>query len=431
MRFPKFLLWTSHSQVSGSKSANQPDMVSTVGRLRNCHLALLALAVWLFSIETGRAQVVESTPKSPPFPPMTLSDFQPKSQLIVPQTRLTHAKFPVVDVHTHFRIRLRHDEAALKSFLEVMDRNQIALCCSLDGTLGSGLEEHQRYLWETYRHRFLIFANIDFQGNAPPDRFDLWACNQPDFAHRTTIELRRAKELGVSGLKVFKQLGLGYRNADGSWLSIDDERLDPIWKTCGELGLPVLMHTADPSAFFEPIDFNNERYEELSRHPDWAFPADRFPSRRSLHEARNRIIQRHPQTTFIAAHLGNDGENLSQTSQWLDELPNLYVEFASRISELGRQPRQARRFLEKYSDRILFGTDGPWPEERLRLYWRFLETEDEYFPYSEKPIPPQGLWNISGVGLDDSTLRKIYYENAVRIVPGVREKLDALQDRNR
>ncbi len=427
MRFPKFPLRNSLSGYSHTDKVSQrPNPLGALA-LRNRHVFMLALMIGLISGETIRAQgvVVPSPPAE--FPPMTLSEYQPKSQLIVPQTRLTQAKFPVVDVHTHFRIRLRHDEAALKSFLEVMDRNQIALCCSLDGTLGSIFEEHRSYLWDKHRNRFLIFANIDFQGNAPPDRYDQWACNQPDFVHRTTMELRRAKELGISGLKVFKQLGLGYRNADGSWLAIDDERLDPIWKTCGELGLPVLMHTADPSAFFEPIDANNERYEELSRHPDWAFPADRFPSRRSLHEARNRVIQRHPQTIFIAAHLGNDGEDLAQTSKWLDELPNLYIEFASRISELGRQPRQAKRFLEKYADRILFGTDGPWPEERLRLYWRFLETEDEYFPYSEKPIPPQGLWNISGVDLDDSILRKIYHENAVRMIPGVREKLEAWQ----
>jgi predicted TIM-barrel fold metal-dependent hydrolase len=185
------------------------------------------------------------------------------------------------------------------------------------------------------------------------------------------------------------------------------------------------MHTADPSAFFEPIDATNERYEELSRHPDWAFPIDKFPTRASLHSARNRVIAKHPDTIFIAAHFGNDAEDLKETALWLDTYPNMYVELASRIAELGRQPYTARKFFLKYQDRILFGTDGPWPEERLRLYWRFLETEDEYFPYSEKEFPPQGFWNIYGLFLPDEVLSKIYRENLLRILPRLQKKYES------
>jgi len=188
------------------------------------------------------------------------------------------------------------------------------------------------------------------------------------------------------------------------------------------LGLPVIMHTADPNAFFQPIDAKNERYEELARRPQWSFYNLGTPTRAELHEARNRVIARHPQTTFIAAHFGNDAEDLDETARWLDAYPNLVVEFASRINELGRQPRAARKFFEDYQDRILFGTDGPFPEERLRAYWRFLETPDEYFPYSEKSPAPQGLWNISGLQLPETILKKIYFENASRIIPNVREK---------
>jgi predicted TIM-barrel fold metal-dependent hydrolase len=195
--------------------------------------------------------------------------------------------------------------------------------------------------------------------------------------------------------------------------------------------LPVLIHVADPAAFFLPIDETNERWEELHRHPEWSFYGPQFPRREKLLADFLRVVERHPRTVFIGAHLASNSEDLATLGQWLDRYPNLVVEIASRIAELGRQPFTARRFLIQYQDRLLFGTDGPWPEERLRLYWRFLETEDEYFPYSERPFPPQGFWNIYGVNLPDEVLRKIYYENALRVLPGAREKLETQQQRPR
>ena len=228
---------------------------------------------------------------------------------------------------------------------------------------------------------------------------------------------------GVSGLKVFKQFGLEYKNPDGSLIKIDDPRWDPIWQACGDAGIPVIIHTSDPAAFFEPIDAKNERYEELMRHPDWSFYGDQFPSRMELLNARNNVIARHPNTQFIGAHIANHAEDLSVVAKWLDEYPNLWIEPASRISELGRQPFTAREFLVRYANRLLFGTDGPWPEQRLRLYWQFFETHDEYIAYSEKSPPPQGFWNIYGVDLPDDVLRKMYYENASKLIPGVAERL--------
>lgn len=355
---------------------------------------------------------------------LLLERFRPKSQLKVAEHPLTKAKFPCVDVHVHPRIRLRHSPEELDNFVRVMDRQNIAVCVSLDGGMGEAFDEHARYLWTNYRDRFVIFANIDWQGDGKPDEPATWDCQRPDFGRRMAKELARLKAAGVSGLKIFKDFGLKYRDADGSLIKIDDPRWDNIWQACGELGLPVIMHTADPAAFFEPIDETNERWEELHRHPDWSFFGPQFPSRSELHAARNRVIARHRQTTFIGAHLANDGEDLAEAGRWLDEHPNLVLEIASRISELGRQPYTARDFLLKYADRILFGTDGPRSPDRLVLYWRFLETRDEYFPYAETPFPPQGFWRIYGMQLPDDVLKKIYSRNAARIIPGVRERLE-------
>lgn len=355
---------------------------------------------------------------------LSVTNFRPRSMLKVRQTSITQSKVPVVDIHTHFRIRTHSSPEALDEFVRVMDRNQVALCVSLDGGMGEQLDEHAKYLWTKYPNRFVIFANIDWQGGGKADDPASWDCQRPDFGRRMAASLADAKERGASGLKIFKQFGLGYKNPDGSLIKIDDPRWDPIWKACGEQGLPILIHVADPLAFFLPIDETNERWEELHRHPDWSFYGPQFPEHGDLLAAFMRVVERHPKTIFIAAHVANNPEDLRQVAAWLDKYPNLYVEFASRISELGRQPYSGRKFLIDYSDRVLFGTDGPWPETRLRLYWRFLETFDENFPYSEKDPPPQGLWNIHGVGLPDEVLAKIYQQNAVRLIPGIRERLE-------
>lgn len=357
--------------------------------------------------------------------PLTIGEFRPKSQLVVPSTEIESAKYPVVDVHTHFFYRQRHNRQALDDFVDLMDRHQIAVCASLDGKLGRQLREHIDFLWQDYRDRFVIYANVDWQGDGEADDPSSWACHRPGFAARTADRLAEAVQMGVSGLKIFKAFGLTYRNPDGSLIEIDDRRWDPIWEACGQLGIPVIIHTADPAAFFEPIDPTNERWEELSRHPDWSFYGDDYPSRDELFAARNRVIQRHPKTQFIGAHFANNSEDLATVGKWLDRYENLWVEPASRINELGRQPYTAREFMIQYADRILFGTDGPWPEARMKLYWRYFETRDEYFPYAETPTPPQGLWRIYGVDLPDPVLQKIYHLNAMRLIPGVRERVES------
>lgn len=355
--------------------------------------------------------------------PLALENFRPESMLVVPQHLPAHARFPVVDVHVHPRIRLHHDPQQLDDFVRLMDQHRLAVAVSLDGGLGDQLDEHLAYLWTRYSDRFVVFMNLDWRGSGRADQWATWACNQPDFAHRMAEGLRAGKQRGASGLKIFKEFGLVYRQADGHLIQVDDPRFDPIWSTCGELGLPVLMHVADPLAFFRPVDATNERWEELRRHPDWTFSGADFPSHAALLAAFRRLIARHPQTTFIGAHVASSAEDLQTVGACLEAHPNLYVDLAARIAELGRQPATAKRFLTQYSSRVLFGTDGPRTHDRLLPHWRFLETGDEYFPYAENPFPPQGFWRIYGVDLADDVLRAIYSENAARLIPGVAERL--------
>jgi hypothetical protein len=232
---------------------------------------------------------------------------------------------------------------------------------------------------------------------------------------------------GARGLKVLKTLGLFLREniTTGPLVKIDDKRFDPMWEAAGANRMPIAIHTSDPEAFFLPIDRFNERWEELHAHPDWSFHGKDFPSNRELQEARRNVMRRHPRTQFVCLHTA-DAEDLAYVSECLDSHPNMCVDIAARIGELGRQPRAARKFIDRYQDRVVFGTDAS-PNSRsvpqqlfgdalYEIYFRFLETEDEYFPYAPAAKPPQGRWNIYGIGLPDGVLRKVYQDNAVRLL---------------
>lgn len=355
---------------------------------------------------------------------LTLDRFRPQSMLRVDEHHLKRARFPVVDVHVHPRVKMHEDPGQLDELVRIMDAQNVAVCVSLDGRLGEHFVEHAKFLNAKYVDRFVIFANVEWQGSGRADDPATWDCLRPEFGRRTAMLLAEAKQQGACGLKVFKDLGLGYRDADGSFLKIDDPRWDPIWRACGELGLPVLIHSGDPAAFFLPIDETNERWEELHRHPEWSFYGPQFPKRDDVIRQFLNVVERHPQTTFIGAHVAGNAEDLATVAKWLDKYPNLYVETAARIAELGRQPVTARKFLIKYADRILFGTDGPRSAERMYPHWRFFETEDEYFPYADTPFPPQGFWNIYGIGLPDDVLKKLYHENAARLITGIQDRLN-------
>lgn len=345
-----------------------------------------------------------------------LDEFRPAPELKAPQHLIERAKFPCVNVHTHPG---RLSDEQIDEMVQVMDASNIAVSVSLDGRAGAAFAEHHRRLTSRHPRRFIVFVRMDYIGHGDPDNHSTWSIHDPGFGNDMADWLTEAVRQGASGLKLLKDLGLYQRDPEGKLYRPDDPRFDPVWKRAADLNIPVLWHCSDPIAFFRATSEKNERWEELYRHPEWSFHGDDFPSHQELIDARNRVIARHPETTFICAHMADIPEDLQKLGRYLDRYPNMNVEIAARVAELGRQPYTARRFFIKYADRILFGTDGVPPKSELIPHWRFLETWDEYFPYEDNPFPPQGLWNIYGTGLPDEVLRKVYHRNAERLIPGV------------
>lgn len=359
---------------------------------------------------------------------LPLKDFEPRSMLRVKATAILEPSFPVIDFHTHLCFSERSEAGvsmvAARKFivgpdelLKVMDRKKVRTMVNLTGGYQAGLKEAVDHYDKVQPGRFLTFTE------------PAWALSSDaGYAKRQVELLEEAKRNGARGMKVLKTLGLYLREkiTSGKLIAIDDARFDPMWDAAGRLGLPVAIHVSDPSAFFLPTDRTNERFEELNNHPDWSFHGRDFPSNDAILAARNRVFSRHPRTQFVALHVGNFAEDLGNVGAALDRYPNMHVEIAARIGELGRQPRTARRFFERYQDRILFGTDAvpngvEFPQQLFgdklyEIYYRFLETEDEYFDYAPAPVPPQGRWQIYGLGLPKPILKKVYYNNAARLL---------------
>lgn len=328
--------------------------------------------------------------------------YRPTSMLQTKKHLVDEPRFQVADVHCHWEL-----DVDPQRLLDAMDRLGISYAVNLSGGWGERLETMLRRFKRFAPSRFEILVNID-----------LSEIDRPDFAPKWTRFLEEARSAGAAGLKIFKDLGLTMRDKNGALVAIDDPRLDPIWEKCGDLGMPVLIHSADPLAFFRPIDEFNERIMQLGRHPDWSFYGPEFPSREEVIRQRNHIVEKHPKTTFIGAHVGASAEDLAFISQVLERYPNFVVDISGRVAELGRQPYTARRFFLEYSDRILFGTDrypGREDQPRHRIYYRFLETQDEYFDYYDHEFPPTGEWKIYGIFLPDDVLEKVYHLNADRI----------------
>lgn len=332
---------------------------------------------------------------------MDFEKYDPVSTLVVPEHKVDHAKFPFIDVHNHQFSMATQD---LSTLIRDMDKLNMKVMVNLSGQGGNTLKRMMNNVRSNYPKRFIVFTNINFDG-----------IGNEGWTQNAVKQLEEDVSSGANGLKIYKSLGLSVQDKSGKRVPVDDPRLDAIWDKCGELKIPVIIHTADPKSFWDPMDEKNERWLELATHPNRKRGPDNPVPWEQLIEEQHRMFRKHPRTTFIAAHFGWYPNDLGKLSKLLDEMPQVNVEFGAVIAELGRQPRAARAFFEKYQDRIMFGKDS-WVPEEYTTYFRVLETEDEYFPYHKKY---HAFWRMYGMGLPDNILKKVYYKNALRIIPNI------------
>jgi predicted TIM-barrel fold metal-dependent hydrolase len=340
---------------------------------------------------------------------MLLESYRPRSCLVSKSTPVIKPRFPVVDAHNHLGEEFGGGwtQRPVEELIEVLDQAGVSLYVDLDGGWGEDvLIAHLEKFKKTQPERFKVFGGVNW---------DMWKSLGEGFPDMAAERLTVQKKYGAEGLKIWKNLGLRVCDQHGALVQVDDQRLEPIWLAAGELDLPVMIHVADPVAFFNPLDAKNERWEELNAHPDWQFPSPPFPSFSAIIEGLANLVRRNPRTIFIGAHVGCYAENLSWVGNLLKECPNFYVDISARIGELGRQPYTTRKFFLEYADRILFGSDCGPDMGTYRITYRFLETEDEYFNYNSGEIPLQGRWYIYGIHLPDEVLEKIYHLNVEKI----------------
>ena len=341
---------------------------------------------------------------------MLLQNYRPQSRLQVKTSQIERPRFPVIDAHNHIGTAFGGSwiNRPVSDFLANLDQAGVRVFVDLDGGWGEYiLRQHLDHFKAAAPDRFVHFGGVDWSRWADMgDQFPKWAAQR----------LRKQVQWGAQGLKIWKGFGLKVRDPKGNLVPVNDPRLSPLWVTAAELGIPVLIHVADPVAFFDPLDEHNERWDELQGNLEWHFPSPPYPAFMTIMEQLANLVLNHPQTTFIGAHVGCYSENLAWVAALLDRAPNFHVDISARISELGRQPYSARCFFHNYADRILFGTDmGPNPEA-YRVYYRFLESDDEYFNYGTSEIPGQGRWYIYGLALPDDILEKVYFRNAQRLL---------------
>jgi len=345
-------------------------------------------------------------------------EYDPPSTLVVPEHPVPRAKYPFVDVHNH---QFQMADQDLSTVTAEMDKLNMAVMVNLsgrgfrrvqaaDGSTRYGLRESENLrravenVEEAAPGRFIVFTNLDLEG-----------FGGSGWAERALSELETDVAAGAKGLKIYKSLGLTAEDVSGSRIAVDDPRLDPVWSKCGELGIPVLIHSGEPASFWQPKDRNNERFFELIEKPGRYRDPDVVPPWEQVMAGHFNVFRRHPQTIFISAHLGWMGNDLARLGSLLDELPNVYTEIGAVLAEIGRQPRFAREWFVRYQDRVLFGKDS-WNPDEYPPYFRVLETADDYFPYYRRR---HAFWRIYGLDLPDEVLKKLYYENALRIIPGI------------
>lgn len=336
---------------------------------------------------------------------LTFEEYNPTSTLVVPGKIIKKSKFPFIDVHGH---QYRMPNQDLAPVIAAMDTLNEAIMVNLSGRSGDDLIKSVKNIADNYPNRFVVFANISFEG-----------AGAEGWTEEKVAQLEQDVKHGARGLKVYKSLGLRNKDADGKRLAIDDSRLDLIWEKCGEMGIPVLIHAADPKPFWDDFNGDNERWLELKTHPRRKRDANNPASWEQIMNEQYNLFRKHSNTTFISAHMSWLANDLGQLGDLLDEMPNMNVGIGAIIAELGRQPRFAKAFFEKYQDRILFGKDS-WKPEEFPTYFRVLESDDEYFPYHKKY---HAFWPMYGLDLSDEVLKKVYYKNALRIVPGLDKSL--------
>lgn len=335
---------------------------------------------------------------------MSFEQYDPPSTLVVPGKEITKAKYPFIDVHNH---QFGMPTMDLSKLIADMDRINLKVMINLSGR-GRGDESHLakslKNVHENYPKRFIVFTNIDFNN-----------VDEPGWAEKAVAQLENDVKMGANGLKVYKGLGMDNKDSKGNRVKVDDPRIGPVWDKCGELGIPVLIHSADPKPFWSPHDSLNERWLELKlRSRRKREDNDPAPWQTIIDEQHN-IFRKHKNTKFINAHLGWYGNDLETLGKLMDEFPNMYTEIGAVIAELGRQPRFAKAFLTKYQDRVMFGKDS-WNPDEYATYFRVLESTDEYFPYYKRY---HAFWKMYGLGLDDEVLKKLYYKNALKVIPNI------------
>jgi predicted TIM-barrel fold metal-dependent hydrolase len=367
-------------------------------------LCLLTAALVAAQQPPGQIRPRPAEGREPDVAPPNIREYKPRSTLVVPQHPVPRAKFPVVDIHGHPPALTSDD--AIARVAAAMDPINVQVMVNASGASGERLQQQVAAIRASrHKDRFVMFTNITFRDVGP------------GFGQKAAAQLEADVKAGALGLgEIMKGFGLTVRKTDGSRLKLDDPELDPIWQTAARLNIPVFIHTADPAEFFQPMDYQNERWLEMALYPDRRyFDRSRFPSFEDLMGERDRMVAKHPRTTFILAHLGWHANDLGRLGAMMDRMPNIYAEVGAVLYDIGRQPRTAREFFTNYQDRLLFGKDSFQPDE-YPYYWRVFETNDEYFDYYRDY---HAFWKLYGIGLPDDVLRKVYYANALKLIPSL------------
>ena len=349
----------------------------------------------------GTTEVRPGRCRAPEFPPPSIVDYRPRSTLVTETHLVPKARFPVVDIHSH----TGPTADTVERLIAEMDGTGLRVLVNLSGGNATAVKQKVDFIrGSKYPDRFRVFANVNWNG-----------AGGPGWAEQAVADLELAVKHGAIGLKIYKNLGLTAKKADGTRLAVDDPALTPVWDACARLDIPVIIHTAEPKEFFSPLDYHNERWLELALFPERRNYGPEHPAFEDLLAERDRMFVANPKTRYIAAHFGYYGHDLKAAAALLDRAPNAVLEVSAVLYEFGRAPRAARAFFLKYQDRILFGKDAYEPSE-YPFYWRVFETADEYFDYYRDY---HAFWKLYGMELPDEVLKKVYYRNALRVAPGL------------